>query len=109
RPSDEPFVLRDGARVAVVRGLDAAFAEDVARTLLQLPGDAPAPAPLAIGIQLLPEHAQPDRLPSRILGSEWLSPWLGIRAGLPPGMRFQLDSEGVDLQIDRPGTPIGMF
>src|SRR5207247_400586 len=22
---------------------------------------------------------------------------------------FQLDSEGVDLQIDRPGTPIGMF
>ena len=87
RVGREVTVMREGTRVAYVQGLPEALREPVARSLLALPGQAPAPQPPAGDVTVPPLIAPDADFAHKGVyeGETWSSEPLGMRAELPQG------------------------
>jgi hypothetical protein len=98
-------VLRDGARVAVVQGLDGVLADSEARALHHLVGAAPAASPplgrISVPPLVVPEEAFLNR--GRLERRAYVSAPLGMRIAVPPQFGATLTQKAIELTVDRPG------
>ncbi|WP_437283964.1 hypothetical protein [Sorangium sp. So ce406] len=101
RAVDGAFVvLREGARVAFVRGLPEPLATATARSLLTLPGAPPPPSPVG-AFQVPPRSPPPAPWRGFVQGAQYRSDWLGVWALLPAGVPATTTDEDLELRLGR--------
>lgn len=105
RIPDELLVQRDGRRVALVSGIGAPSAEEVALSLIALVGETPPPQ--EISASRVPE-TEPIPKGSRgtLRDDRYQSEWLGVKATIPSGMHATVSDEA-ELAIKRSGRAYG--
>ncbi|WP_437629591.1 hypothetical protein [Sorangium sp. So ce854] len=101
RAVDGAFVvLREGARVAFVRGLPEPLATATARHLLTLPGARPPPSPVG-AFQVPPRRPPPAARRGTVRGAVYRSDWLGVSALLPEGVPATTTDSDLELRLGR--------
>lgn len=93
-------ILREGARVAVVRGLPEPLAGAAAARLLPLAEPPPPPSP--IGPYIIPPRL-PLPAPQRgtLQGDLYRSDWLGVVARIPPNVPATAQHKDLELRVGR--------
>ena len=99
------LVRRAGTKVAFARGLPTEQLEPTVRRLLELPAAPPTPRPLG-SFTIAERRPLPEPQPGRLLGDVYRSDWLGIHGRVPAGVIARLDTDGMALALERPGTAL---
>jgi len=95
------LVRRKGKNVAVVRGFAGQTAEEIAARLLDSPKAAKArPEPLSVA--LVPRAPLPKRERGYFLSNDYFSPYLGVTARVPLGMRATVELKESELHVSFP-------
>ena len=107
-PAAPTRVIRQGTRVAVVRGLSPDRLDAVATALLGLP-EPPLPLAPPVGdavVRPLPMPLEP-RL-GTLRGADYASAWLGVTAAVPRGFAAAVGRDQTELFLQR-SRAIGIF
>ncbi|XYH92904.1 hypothetical protein ACMHYB_34215 [Sorangium sp. So ce1128] len=106
RAVDGAFVvLREGARVAFVRGLPEPLATATARRLLALPGAPPPPSPVG-AFQVPPRYPPPAPRRGFVQGAMYRSDWLGVWGLLPAGVPATTTEKDLELRLGGRDLPV---
>jgi hypothetical protein len=98
-------VIRDGAKVAFVRGLPEPTLSQAAALLLTLPGKKPPRVANAVAVpQIPPTRPIPPRARGFVASGMYHSPWLGVMASLPSDMNATTMRPEMELHVGRPGA-----
>lgn len=97
-------VLREGAKVAFVRGLPEPRLAAAASALLALPEAAPPPDPPLGDVRLRPPPAPPSRARGTFRGPYYMNERLGLGAVVPAMFGASIDRPDAELSVVRAGS-----